>query len=47
MPKRLFVSSLGRPALNVSVAASAPTVEVTTMVSRTVLVDAVATALKD
>jgi hypothetical protein len=47
VPKKLLLSILGRPALNVSVAASAPTVEVTIMVSRTVLVEAAATALKN
>ena len=41
-----FVSLLGRLTLNVSVAASAPTVEVIMMVSRTVLVDSAVTALK-
>ena len=46
MPKRLLVSSLGRLTLDVSFAGSAPTVEVTMMVSRTVLVDSEATVLK-
>lgn len=46
MLKRLLVLSLGRLTLDVSVAASAPTVEVTMMVSRTVLVDSEATVLK-
>jgi len=46
VPRKLLVSLLGRLTLNVSVAASAPTVEVTMMVSRRVLVDSEATALK-
>ncbi len=46
MPQKLFSSLLGRLTLNVPVAASAPTVEVAMMVSRTVLVDSAATGLK-
>jgi hypothetical protein len=44
--QKLFSSSLGRLTLDVSVAASAPTVEVAMMVSRTVRVDSAATGLK-
>jgi hypothetical protein len=46
VPKKLLVSLLGRPTLDVSVAASVTTVEVIMMVSRTGLVDSAATALK-
>jgi len=46
VPKKLLVSLLGRPTLDVSVAASVSTVEVIMMGSRTGLVDSAATALK-
>ena len=46
VPKKLLVSLLGRPTIDVSVAASVPTVEVTMMGSRTGLVDSAATALE-
>lgn len=46
VPKKLLVSLLGRPTLDVSVAASGTTVEVIMMVSRTGLVDSAGTALK-
>ena len=45
-PKKLLVSLLGRLTRNVSVAGSAPTVEVIMMASRMVLVGSAATALK-
>jgi hypothetical protein len=46
VPKELLVPLLGRPTVDVSVAASVPTVEVIMMGSRTGLVDSAATALK-
>jgi len=47
VPKELLVPLLGRPTVDVSVAASVPTVEVIMMGSRTGLVDSAATADDD
>jgi hypothetical protein len=46
VPKKLLVSLLGRPTLDVSVSASVSTVEVIMMGCRAGLVDSAATALK-